>query len=94
MDFINLMTYDLHGSWDPTLGFNAALYDIDTENVDYAVKYWLTLGASPEKLNLGMGSYGRSFKMCGSSSTPGSCANGAGAAGRVLNFFFIKFYSY
>lgn len=82
------MAYDLHGSWDPTLGFNAALYDADTKNVDYAVKYWISNGASPEKLILGMGSYGRSFRMCGSGSTPGSCANGAGTAGRVFIFLF------
>lgn len=81
------MAYDLHGAWDPTLGFNAALYDADTKNVDYAVQYWMSKGASPEKLILGMGSYGRSFRMCGSGSTAGSCANGAGTAGRVLLIF-------
>lgn len=26
MDFINIMTYDLHGSWDSTTGENAPLY--------------------------------------------------------------------
>lgn len=26
LDFINVMTYDLHGSWDPVTGHSAPLY--------------------------------------------------------------------
>ena len=32
-------------------------------NQDYAVKYWIASGAPPEKINLGMGTYGRSFTL-------------------------------
>lgn len=31
MDFINLMSYDLHGSWDATTGFNSPLFPRSTE---------------------------------------------------------------
>ena len=43
LDFINLMAYDLHGSWDPTTGHHTALESLpgDTLTVSYAVQYWL-----------------------------------------------------
>lgn len=78
------MSYDLHGSWESFVGFNAPLYSNDQLSVDYAVKYWMQLGASADKLNLGMGTYGRSFKLCGANTTPGSCAAGGAGAGRVI----------
>jgi len=43
LDFINLMAYDLHGSWEPTTGHHTALEGPpgDTLTVSYAVQYWL-----------------------------------------------------
>ena len=43
LDFINLMTYDLHGSWDPTTGHHAALEGPpeDKLTVSHAVQYWI-----------------------------------------------------
>jgi len=79
------MSYDFHGSWDNFLGFNAPLYGNDHEQtVDSAVKYWISNGASADKINLGMGTYGRSFTLADPSATkPNSGASGAGQAGRV-----------
>nr|CAD7256216.1 unnamed protein product [Timema shepardi]CAD7574969.1 unnamed protein product [Timema californicum] len=82
LDFINVMTYDLHGSWDGITGQNAPLYasSVDTTeteltlNVDYAIKNWINLGADPAKIVLGMGTYGRTFTLTDSSN------NGVGAA--------------
>ena len=60
MDFINVMTYDLHGAWESTTGFNSPLYgrpedteDGATLNADWVAKYWQQLGAPSHKINLG-----------------------------------------
>ncbi|KAJ8680393.1 hypothetical protein QAD02_016180 [Eretmocerus hayati] len=70
LDFINLMTYDLHGQWDKKTGINAPLYHASEEqnqdrllNVDACVNYWINQGAPPKKLVLGVPLYGRSFKL-------------------------------
>jgi len=70
-DQIHLMCYDFHGAWEDFTGHNAPLYgnpDIDFGNNSYfntnfAVDYWLSLGASPSKLILGMPLYGRGFTL-------------------------------
>ncbi|XP_056017877.1 chitotriosidase-1-like [Ostrea edulis] len=89
LDFINLMSYDLHGSWEATTGHHSALFgragEVGTAaymNVDYAVNYWINLGAPPEKLVLGIGLYGRSFTLASFSNTGvGASAVGAGSPG-------------
>lgn len=68
MDFINLMTYDLHGSWDGKTGQNAPLHlgraDTNAElSQEACVQAWINAGANPAKLFLGVGFYGRSFTL-------------------------------
>lgn len=70
IDFVNLMTYDLHGSWESVTGENAPLLPRRTEigsdrqlNVQWAANYWLSLGLPREKLILGMPLYGRTFTL-------------------------------
>lgn len=71
LDFINLMTYDLHGPWEATTGHHAALHagpnDVTVTqqqlNVESCVIFWLNAGAPAEKLNLGVAFYGRSFTL-------------------------------
>lgn len=84
------MAYDFHGSWENFLGFNAPLYSNDQLSVDYVVKYWISKGASPDKLILGLGNYGRSFRKSTSSNIAGSGASGAGTVARVSIYFEIQ----
>lgn len=91
VDFINLMTYDFHGSFDTDhkIGHHAPLYASSTEtgekrkmNIDSAVKYWLSQGAPAEKLILGTGFYGRSFTLENPANHEiGDSFTGPGAAG-------------
>lgn len=67
LDYINLMTYDLHGPWDMYTDFNAPLY-ADSDNspqgkgsVDSAVKAWLNSGCPAQKLVIGMPFYGYKY---------------------------------
>ncbi|XP_049812473.1 chitinase-3-like protein 1 [Schistocerca nitens] len=90
LDFINLMAYDLHGSWDQKTGQNAPLYasSADTTeaerqlNVDASVRYWIQNGADPSKLILGMGTYGRTFTLSSAANSGvGAPASGPGNGG-------------
>ncbi|KAK0181138.1 hypothetical protein PV327_003445 [Microctonus hyperodae] len=67
LDFINIMAYDLHGSWEKQTGINAPLNhapgDNEELNVKAIVDYWLSQGCSKEKLILGVPFYGRSFTL-------------------------------
>jgi len=82
------MAYDIHGAFENFLGFNAPLYSNDTLSVSFAVNYWLSLGATPDKLVLGLPTYGKSFTKSGAGNTLGSGASGAGTAGRVHIYCF------
>lgn len=70
MDFITVMTYDLHGSWEKYTGHHSAMYAGDWEtgperylNVDWIMDYWHKLGVPKSKLNLGLPTYGRCFTL-------------------------------
>ncbi|XP_042321172.1 acidic mammalian chitinase-like isoform X2 [Sceloporus undulatus] len=88
LDFINVMTYDFHGSWAPVTGHNSPLhkgsqsYDpVPFYNCEYAMKYWKDNGAPPEKLMMGFPTYGRTFKLSGSNTGIGAPASGGGSPG-------------
>ncbi|CAG5126059.1 unnamed protein product [Candidula unifasciata] len=79
LDWINLMTYDLHGGWETVTGHNSPLYkgaqdsgDNAMLNVDWSANYWAQQGAPKDKIVVGMPLYGRSFTLT-------SSANGVGA---------------
>lgn len=57
LDIINLMTYDFHGGWENKTAHNAPLHarpedtGLDKEfTVEFAVDYWIKLGADPKKI--------------------------------------------
>lgn len=101
MDFIDLMTYDLHGAWEKHTGAHIALYPRKEEtgndrflNVDWAVNYFMEKGLPANKLVMGLGTYGRGFTLVDKSKTGmGAPAKGACAAGRYTREKgFISYY--
>ncbi|XP_054836397.1 chitotriosidase-1-like [Eublepharis macularius] len=78
LDFINLMTYDFHGSWEMVTGHVSPLYP----DTDAAVQYWRSQGAPPEKMIMGIPAYARTFTLSSSSQTgPNAPASGPGTPG-------------
>lgn len=72
VDFINLMSYDLHGSWLRKTGHHSLLHGRgyngeNTEemylNTEWAARYWNLLGAPKDKINIGLPLYGRGFTL-------------------------------
>uniref|UniRef100_A0A8D0A928 chitinase n=1 Tax=Sander lucioperca TaxID=283035 RepID=A0A8D0A928_SANLU len=88
LDFINVMTYDFHGTWETVTGHNSPLYKAAHEtgdqvylNTDYSMRYWRDKGTPVEKLNMGFAIYGRTFQLSSQSSLVGAPASGPAAAG-------------
>nr|XP_006130492.1 acidic mammalian chitinase-like isoform X1 [Pelodiscus sinensis] len=88
LDFINVMTYDFHGSWASETGHNSPLYkgldEYDSNpflNCKYAMQYWQENGAPAEKLLMGFPTYGRTFKLSTTNTGVGAPASGGGSPG-------------
>ena len=83
LDFINLMAYDLHGTWDKKTGHHTAMVGDDKLTVPYAVDYWLKGGMPAKKIALGMGTYGRAFTLDNTTNNGlGASAKKAGPRGK------------
>ncbi|KAI1776334.1 family 18 glycosyl hydrolase [Hypoxylon cercidicola] len=89
-DFVNIMSYDLHGIWDSwnPIGSNVLAHSNLTE-IKLALDLYWRNDVPPEKLNLGLGFYGRSFQLTDPScfkpgcqfrggASPGSCTKNSG----------------
>ncbi|KAI5480716.1 glycoside hydrolase family 18 protein [Pseudohyphozyma bogoriensis] len=64
LDYINLMTYDVFGTWSPTTGPLSPLYECGNSagtSVDAAVKLWTSRGFPAKKILLGIPAYAISF---------------------------------
>lgn len=70
LDFINVMTYDFHGTWENTTNFHSPLYgssadpstgDARQYNTHDGLQAYLDRGVPASKLNLGIGYYGRGW---------------------------------
>jgi len=104
VDFINLMAYDFHGSWDSYTGHLAAMYPASDDpyaqagwSMHEAVQTYLDQGIPASQLVLGLPFYGRSWT--GVSPGPNGdglyqSAGGAGPGEReepgMLNYYTIK----
>ncbi|KAM7053744.1 acidic mammalian chitinase [Molossus nigricans] len=89
LDYIHVMTYDLHGSWEGYTGENSPLYKYPSDtgsnaylNVDYVMNYWKENGAPAEKLIVGFPTYGHTYILSNPSNHGiGAPTTGPGPAG-------------
>ncbi|XP_058838289.1 acidic mammalian chitinase-like [Topomyia yanbarensis] len=90
VDFVNLMTFNLHGYWDAQTGHNSPLYAATWEtdsvtsllNVDACVRGWIDNGLEARKLILSIPIHGRTFKLASTTATGvGMRTVGAGTEG-------------
>lgn len=67
LDFLNIMNYDIWGSWSSTVGPNAPLFDSCAPTAEgsgqSAVKAWTGAGFPANKIVLGVAAYGHSFSV-------------------------------
>ncbi|EGX92282.1 bacteriodes thetaiotaomicron symbiotic chitinase, putative [Cordyceps militaris CM01] len=83
VDWINLMSYDIHGVWDGNnpIG-NHILAHTNLTEIDLALDLFWRVGVAPSSIVLGLGFYGRSFTLSDTSCwKPGCLFSGPGAAG-------------
>ncbi|KAK3519038.1 hypothetical protein QTP70_016385 [Hemibagrus guttatus] len=88
LDFISVMTYDFHGTWESVTGHNSPLYQWSQEtgaqtylNTNYSMTYWKNQGAPVEKLRMGFATYGRTFQLSSTESGLGAPTSGPASAG-------------
>lgn len=65
LDYVQIMTYDIHGTWEDLADLNAPLYDDygKTWSVDKAVQAYLDAGVPAEKVVMGVPFYGYSYNV-------------------------------
>ena len=85
LDFINVMAYDLHGSWEATADHHSPLAARPSDggsglDVQSVMAAWTSRGAPAAKLAMGVPLYGRSWTVTGDK-TPPAAGSGAGLAG-------------
>ncbi|EJT72530.1 hypothetical protein GGTG_09395 [Gaeumannomyces tritici R3-111a-1] len=83
VDFFNVMTYDIHGTWDSTvrsLGSYAFAHTNLTE-IDLGLELLWRNNVNPQRVNMGLGFYGRSFTMKDPSCMKAGCEFTGGAKG-------------
>jgi chitinase len=69
VDYANIMTYDIHGTWEQNTNFNAPLYNtidsplnINNWSVDATIKAWQNVGFPSNKIVMGVPFYGYIYK--------------------------------
>ncbi|EDW75279.2 uncharacterized protein Dwil_GK20091 [Drosophila willistoni] len=93
IDYVNLMSYDFHfyAKDTPFTGLNAPLYArlneqsiMATFNINYTAHWWLKNGLEPQKLVVGLPTYGHSFTLINPLNTQiGAPASGYGECGEL-----------
>jgi chitinase len=94
LDWINLMSYDYYGGWDPHTNHNAPAPKVGP-GVQGSVSIYENFGVPPEKIVLGMATYGRAYadaegsavgSMSKGNAPPGRCTGAPG----MLSYFEVK----
>ncbi|KAH8290019.1 hypothetical protein KR044_000046, partial [Drosophila immigrans] len=93
VDYVNLMTYDFHFYREdtPFTGLNAPLFAraherslMGTFNINYTAHWWLQNGLEPQRLVIGLPTYGHSFTLVNPFNTRiGAPASGYGKCGQL-----------
>ncbi|XP_066255919.1 uncharacterized protein [Euwallacea similis] len=93
LDWMNILSYDYHSAFEPAVNHHAPLYSLEEENeynydtelnIDYTIKHYLKMGADPNKLVLGIPTYGRSYTLFNPDAVEiGSPADGPGDMGEA-----------
>ena len=91
VDWFNIMTYDLHGTWDSTDQYVGSIVNAHTNltEINLSLDLMWRNSIDPNKVVLGLGFYGRSFTLSDPSCTkpgcpfasggrPGNCSASAG----------------
>ncbi|KAM0524100.1 hypothetical protein ACHAPE_001355 [Trichoderma viride] len=88
-NFVNLMSYDLHGTWDQNNEIGNKMYaHTNLTEVELALQLFWRVGIDPALINLGIGFYGRSYTVAdpicniiGCAFKTGDLLSSGGAAG-------------
>ncbi|KAJ4244051.1 hypothetical protein NW762_014664 [Fusarium torreyae] len=87
IDFFNVMSYDLHGTWDSSNPVGPYAYaHTNLTEIKLSLDLFWREDIKPDMINLGLAFYGRSFKLKDPScSDPGCEFKGAGDKGRCTD---------
>ncbi|KAJ7641876.1 bacteriodes thetaiotaomicron symbiotic chitinase [Roridomyces roridus] len=83
-DWVNVMTYDLHGIWDSPADYIGSIVLAHTNLTEIMLTFQLytNVGIDPSRMVMGIGFYGRSFQLVSDQcTTPGCPFAGAAPAG-------------
>ncbi|KAK8859535.1 glycoside hydrolase [Apiospora arundinis] len=83
VDWFNIMSYDLHGTWDIGGKWSGAILNAHTNltEIETAMDLVWRNGIDPSKITLGMAFYGRTSTLIGNCNTPGCTYASAGDKG-------------
>lgn len=80
-DWVNVMTYDLHGVWDGTDPYIGPIIEAHTNltEIKQTMQLFRNVGIDPSQIVMGIGFYGRSFQLADPSCSAPGCGFVGGA---------------
>ncbi|KAJ7064104.1 hypothetical protein C8F01DRAFT_1229630 [Mycena amicta] len=80
-DWVNVMTYDLHGTWDGTDIWIGPIVEAHTNltEINAAFELYWRVGVDPSQMVMGLGFYGRSFTLASPDCPDPGCIWASGA---------------